>query len=119
MIEENDVRMEDEFYDDDMEHDVIETGEILSQQKYKSNSIVVGQKFPNYIKVWSKQVLYIYIWYDNHKLFFRNKWLKGLNGVKRKRENWEMVLAQKDPEWEIYRIRLVLIMNKVTHEFVI
>lgn len=51
MIEENDVRMEDEFYDDDMEHDVIETGEILSQQKYKSNSIVVGQKFPNYIKV--------------------------------------------------------------------
>ncbi|KZS02216.1 Uncharacterized protein APZ42_000828, partial [Daphnia magna] len=42
--------MEDEFYDDDMEHDVIETGEILSQQKYKSNSIVVGQKFPNYIK---------------------------------------------------------------------
>ncbi|KAK4003258.1 hypothetical protein OUZ56_005032 [Daphnia magna] len=50
MIEENDVRMEDEFYDDDMEHDVIKTGEILSQQKYKSNSIVVGQKFPNYIK---------------------------------------------------------------------
>ncbi|KAI9565231.1 hypothetical protein GHT06_009014 [Daphnia sinensis] len=61
MIEENDVRIEDEFYDDDLEHDVlehcgspdvgqIETEEILSQQKYKSNSIVVGQKFPNYIK---------------------------------------------------------------------